>query len=279
MLSFEQQRNRLEEVKRHAVRSILPSWHHVTAPYLSEITGFGAYSVGRTIMRFCTSIGLTPAHSRVLIVGAKGGRDYHWFKGFGHSVDTLDLGDHPWGRTDYVGDACRAETWDRIPVKYDLVIMCEVLEHLPEDFAALVHARTVLKNDGHLFLSVPYAHDQEPTHVRAYTPTTLTRLLKLAGFETVCQVARPGLLESTVLTPMANSAIALLAISPELGGKVLCRLLEFEYALNERTRGLYARFGRSPVKGVMVGARLQGAPTQNYVAMNYETFIARTDSR
>ncbi len=269
---------RLQEIKKHAVRAILPKWDHVSEVYFATIASFPmSYSMGRTILEFCNEVGLTPADSRVLIVGAYGGRDYNWLKGFGYAVDILDLGHHPWGATDYIGDACSADTWSQIPVKYDLVIMCDVLEHLPEDYRALVYARSVLKERGHVFLSVPYAHDIEPTHVRAYTHATLIRLLTLAGYQTVWHRERPGGLESTPFTTIVNYAFAFLMPSPELGGRVLHSLLRIEFAINEHTRRWYARLGRSPQKGITLAARATVDPARDYVSMNRDTFISPED--
>src|SRR2546425_5288773 len=130
--------NRLQEVKKHAVRGILPRWDQVSSSYWGVICAFPfSYSVGRTIICFCQSSNIEPEDSRILIVGATGGRDYHWLTGFGYIVDVLDLGHQSWANHTYVGDACQLETWSQIPEKYDLIVMCDVLEHLPEDFAAL----------------------------------------------------------------------------------------------------------------------------------------------
>jgi hypothetical protein len=155
--------------------------------------------------------------------------------------------------------------------------MCDVLEHLPEDYAALVHARGALKEGGHVFLSVPYAHDIEPTHVRAYTHTTLTRLLTVAGYETVWYRERPGTLESTPLTTVVNYALAFMMPSPELGGRVLHSLLRMEFAINEHTRRWYSLMGRSPQKGITLAARAVAGPGRDYVSMNRGTFIAERD--
>jgi SAM-dependent methyltransferase len=268
-------KRRLQEIKKHAVRAILPKWEHVAEPYWPTIAAFTmSYSMGRTILDFCREYGLAPAASRILIVGAYGGRDYHWLTGFGYEVDVLDLGHHPWGDSEYVGDACRDETWKRIEVKYDLIIMCDVLEHLPEDYAALVHAKSALKDGGHVLLSVPYAHDLEPTHVRSYTHVTLTRLLSVAGYEVVWHRARPGGLESTPLTTIFNYAVAFMMPSTELGGRVLHSLLRMEFAINEHTRRWYAIMGRSPQKGITLAARAVGKEGQDYVSMNRDAFIA-----
>ena len=235
-----------------------------------------SYSVGRSIVEFCAEMKISPEDSRVLIVGAHGGRDYHWLTGFGYQVDVLDLGDHEFGKTRYVGDACRAETWQEIDQVYDLIVMHDVLEHLPEDFAALRHARTVLKSEGFLFLSVPYKHDPEITHVRSYSEVTLTRLLVLAGYDSVWKRDRPGLLEAFPrLMNALNYGLAVLMPSPQLGGRFLSRLLGAEYAINNKTRTVYRIFGRSPQKGVTLALRPAAIESaRDYVDINKNMFIA-----
>jgi hypothetical protein len=164
-------------------------------------------------------------------------------------------------------------------VKYDLIIMCDILEHLPHDFSALEHARTVLAANGHIFLSIPYAHDLERTHVRAYSYVTLSRLLALAGYEIVWKRERPGALESTPLTTLTNYALASLMPSVDLGARALHFLLRAEFAVNERTRGLYARLGRSPQRGIILAARAAPVPAKDHVLMNREDFIPEAATR
>ena len=268
---------RLQEIKRQAVRAILPHWEHVGENYYATVSAFPmSYSVGRCIVEFCEEVNLEPSTSRILIVGAHGGRDFNWLTGFGYQVDVLDLGDHDWGKSKYVGDACRAETWQQVDGKYDLIIMHDVLEHLPEDFAALRHTRTVLKSDGYLFLSVPYKHDPEITHVRSYSEVTLNRLLALAGYNSVWKRDRPGLLEAFPrLINVINYGLSSLVPSPRLGGRFLRSLLHTEYLINERTRGVYRLLGRSPQKGVTLAARpLNGEVLRDHVEINKEMFIA-----
>ena len=235
-----------------------------------------SYSVGRSIIEFCAEMKIEPGESRVLIVGAHGGRDYYWLTGFGYQVDVLDLGDHEWGQSKYVGDACHAATWRQIEQVYDLIVMHDVLEHLPEDFAALRYAKTVLKPDGVLFLSVPYKHDPEITHVRSYSEVTLTRLLVLAGYDAIWKRDRPGLLEAfPTLVNALNYGLALLMPSPQLGGRLLSRLLGAEYSINNKTRTVYRMFGRSPQKGITLAARpTADEPVRSHVEINREMFIA-----
>jgi hypothetical protein len=267
---------KLQEVKRNAVMAILPRWNHVPEPYWGTICAFPmSYSVGKSIVSFCQEVKMEPGRSRILIIGAHGGRDYHWLTGFGFKVDVLDLGHHSWGESDYVGDSCRSETWKQITVKYDLVLMHDILEHLPEDFAALCHARTVLSDDGHLFLSVPYKHDPEITHVRSYSKMTLNRLLTLAGYSTTWTQDRPGLLEAFPrLVNIFNYGLALLMPTVRMSASLLHALLKVEYLINERTRGIYRILGHSPQKGITLAARaVAQSSAQDYVEFNKKMFI------
>jgi SAM-dependent methyltransferase len=268
---------RLQQMKKYVVSQALPQRNHVAEQYWSTVTAFPmSYSVGRSIIDFCNEMKVSPHGSKVLLVGAYGGRDFHWLTGFGYEVDVLDLGHHNWGKSRYLGDACRAETWKQIEEVYDLVVMHDVLEHLPEDFAALCHARTVMKSDGFLFLSVPYQHDPEITHVRSYSEVTLNRLLALAGYNSVWKRDRPGLLEAFPrLVNSLNYGLALLMPTPTLGGRLLHALLRTEYSINERTRRLYRMFGRSPQKGVTLAATPAPAESlKSHVDLNKEMFIA-----
>lgn len=268
---------KLQEIKKYAVRAILPRWDHVGELYYPTVSAFPmSYSVGRSIVEFCEEMKIIRGESRILIVGAHGGRDYNWLTGFGHQVDVLDLGDHDWGKSKYVGDACRSETWEKINDDYDLIVMHDVLEHLPEDFAALRHARTVLKSEGYLFLSVPYRHDPEITHVRSYSEVTLNRLLGLAGYDPIWKRDRPGLLEAFPrLVNFINYGLAALMPSPRLGGLFLRSLLGTEYSINNKTRRLYRMFGRSPQKGVTLAAKpMANGSLRSHVDINKEMFIA-----
>jgi SAM-dependent methyltransferase len=267
----------LQDIKRHAVRAILPQWEHVGEAYYGTVAAFPmSYSVGRSIIEFCEEMKLRPEKSRILIVGAHGGRDFNWLTGFRYQVDVLDLGHHDWGKSKYVGDACRAETWQQIDDRYDLIIMHDVLEHLPEDYAALCHTRTVLKSDGYLFLSVPYRHDPEITHVRSYSEATLNRLLALAGYHSIWKRDRPGLLEAFPrLINSFNYGLSILVPSAHRGGLFLRALLRAEYSINERTRRLYRLIGRSPQKGVTLAARsLNGGTSRDHVQINKAMFTS-----
>ena len=71
--SRERQLARLREIKKFAVRAILPQWEHVGESYYATIAAFPiSYSMGRAILEFCREFALDPIASRVLIVGAYG---------------------------------------------------------------------------------------------------------------------------------------------------------------------------------------------------------------
>ena len=91
---------KLQEIKKLTVRAVLPKWDHVTEKYYATISAFPmSYSVGRSIINFCRQAKINPDGSRILIVGAHGGRDFNWLTGFGYKVDILDLGHHDWAKS------------------------------------------------------------------------------------------------------------------------------------------------------------------------------------
>jgi ubiquinone/menaquinone biosynthesis C-methylase UbiE len=73
----------------------------------------------------------------------------------------------------------------------DLVTAWDVLEHLPDDAAALREWARVLKPGGYLAISVPAyqwlfsPHDRELAHYRRYSRPELINKLNRAGFQTV----------------------------------------------------------------------------------------------
>lgn len=72
--------------------------------------------------------------------------------------------------------------------RYDAIVICEVLEHIEDDDAAMKKIRALLKPGGHLLLSVP-AHsrwfgpsDRFVGHFRRYDKEPLLRLMQDHGF-------------------------------------------------------------------------------------------------
>lgn len=85
--------------------------------------------------------------------------------------------------------------------QFDVVVMCDVLEHLFRPSDALLAARQALRPGGLLYVRVP-SHESlityamtlgmpyEIVHMRTYTPALLRRELKAAGFASVRSAGR-----------------------------------------------------------------------------------------
>lgn len=126
----------------------------------------------------------------VLIVGDAGGRDYHLLKAEGKKVTVIDISPQKTIKKLIVSDITKP-----IPFRnesFDAVVMCEVIEHLFEDYFALQQIRNILKEDGYLILSVPFYHDKCEFHVRIHSPLTIKRLLEYSGFEIIEFVEKGG---------------------------------------------------------------------------------------
>jgi len=107
-----------------------------------------------------------------------------------------------------VGHLCRFVRADHFPEtlgpRFDVVLIKDVLEHVPDDEDLLRAARKALVPGGRLVLSTQNAlslnyliegtyqrlvrknsawYGWDPTHLRFYTPTSLDRKLKRAGFK------------------------------------------------------------------------------------------------
>ncbi|RMD64380.1 methyltransferase domain-containing protein, partial [Candidatus Parcubacteria bacterium] len=205
-----------------------------------------SYASGRTLVECCRGLGLRPGEARILVVGAFGGRDYFWLRGNGYEhVEILDLGHPAWGRANAVGDAAAEETWKNLKPGFDLIVLGDVLEHIPDDAQVLRLAAQATARGGHVYISVPYRHDLEETHVRAYSAGTLPRLLAATGWEVVWTVERPGPLELWPgIINSLNYAMGL-ALSPiGLGGRILAGALDVEFRLNNLGRPLASLWGR-----------------------------------
>lgn len=118
-------------------------------------------------------------------------REYH---GVDHSEEATAYAVQHFGgpgRTFTAGDAANppAGPWDAI-------VAFEVLEHLLHPAESLAAWRTVLADDGRLFLSVPgplykQKADRHEFHVRDWTYEQLESALREAGFWTVWRFVQP----------------------------------------------------------------------------------------
>jgi hypothetical protein len=249
--------HKLQQIKQQTASSILPYADRVPDKFYPTITAFPlSYSLGRGVLEVAQRLaGSNQESIRILIIGAAFGRDYSWLAGSGFKVDILDLGVHEWAESSYVGDVSSDVTWQQFNVKYDLIVLCDVLEHLVEDFKALVNIRNYLAKAGVLYLTVPFNHDPEPTHVRSYTLITLERLLQCAGFIVSKKRLRPGPFEVFPwLTIAANYGMALLMPNVDTGAILLNKMLDFQYELNLRFSDVFARCVPSVQYGVVLEA-------------------------
>jgi SAM-dependent methyltransferase len=91
--------------------------------------------------------------------------------------------------------ACLLEQADLPKGYFKLIIMNQVLEHVPSPSETLRHLRSLLRQDGQLYLTVPnygslearllgscWAGLQAPAHLHHFTPRPLRRLIEQAGF-------------------------------------------------------------------------------------------------
>ena len=77
---------------------------------------------------------------------------------------------------------------------YSLIVMLDVLEHLPDPVAALRHALSLLEPDGVLLVTVPAfralwtTHDDLNRHYTRYTRASFGRVARAAGMQVdVCR--------------------------------------------------------------------------------------------
>lgn len=134
--------------------------------------------------------GLVPG--RALDIGAAGGGNTRVLRDHGWDAAALEYGAdgaevaHGRGLATLRGDATGLPLADG---SLDLVIAFDVLEHLPEDEAAVREVHRVLKPTGTYLVAVPAdprlwsAHDVAVDHVRRYTRAGLLALLERGGFQ------------------------------------------------------------------------------------------------
>jgi SAM-dependent methyltransferase len=140
---------------------------------------------------------------RILEVGCGTGSNIAMLQQFG-TVDAIEPDDHARafaaGRT---GVAVKGGYLPDVPLEdgyYDLIVLLDVLEHIPDDKGALVALRTKLAPGGRLMLAVPAmpslwsGHDVAHHHQRRYTRRALNTVVEAAGYRVLRRTAFNSLL-------------------------------------------------------------------------------------
>lgn len=114
---------------------------------------------------------------------------------------------------------------------YDIIALCDVLEHIEDDEAALNRLHSMLERDGHILITVPAyqwlwgTHDVTHHHFRRYTKKSLRRVLQSAGFD-------------IVIITYWNTALFLPALGMRLFGRTGEGALHVHHMLNALCLGL-----------------------------------------
>ena len=114
----------------------------------------------------------------------------------------------------YLPDGVRLEKG-----RYDLIVLLDVLEHIPEDRTALASLADKLAPGGRLLLTVPgipalwSGHDVAHHHQRRYTDRTLRDVVREAGFRPIHRSAF-----NTALLPVVVAVRALNRLLGRKGG-------------------------------------------------------------
>lgn len=97
------------------------------------------------------------------------------------SIDFCKV-DKEYAEPTYVGDATAIPVSDE---RYDLVLMTQVLEHLPDPMKVLCEVNRVMKPGATLWLSCPlvYQEHEQPYDFFRYTQFGLRHLLDASGFQ------------------------------------------------------------------------------------------------
>jgi SAM-dependent methyltransferase len=173
----------------------------------------GAVDVQYIFTKFMEGL---PARSRVLVVGPFGGRDYFLCANLGYEAVAVDLGPQP-----EIDNLVIHNVEEPLPFaaeSFEAVIAAEILEHLVWDVQALSNLRQVLKPNGRLLVSLPFYHDQQPTHLRIHSPESGRRMLRQAGFTVIDYLERPAIFWMRPLNSLVHLLIIVLYM---LTGKTL----------------------------------------------------------
>ena len=134
----------------------------------------------------------------ILEVGCGTGSNIDMLRGFGR-VDAIEPDDHARAfAAKRTGLAIKGGYLPDVPLedgRYDLIVLLDVLEHIPDDRSALTALLPKLAPGGRLLLTVPglpglwSGHDVAHHHQRRYTARALEDVVRLAGFRTIHRTA------------------------------------------------------------------------------------------
>ena len=149
-----------------------------------------------------------PAGAQVLDAGCGSGRTLQELVDYGEvSGIELDAESAELARSREHGDVCtgRLEELPWSDETFDLITCLDVIEHVPDDVAALAELRRVCRPGGWLLVTVPAyqalwsAHDEANHHFRRYSRPALRRATTAAGW----QLRRLSSFNSLLLVPAA----------------------------------------------------------------------------
>ncbi len=128
---------------------------------------------------------------RILEVGCGTGSNIAMLQQFG-TVDAIEPDDHARAfAARRTGVAVKGGYLPDVPLAdghYDLIVLLDVLEHIPDDVGALRALRPKLAPGGRLLLAVPAmpslwsGHDVAHHHQRRYTASSLAAVVRDAGY-------------------------------------------------------------------------------------------------
>ncbi len=155
-----------------------------------------------------------PIHARVLDAGCGSGRTLVELADYGGEVSGIELNTDAaqLARNRGLGEVQvgRLEElpWDE--GTFDLITCLDVIEHVPDDVAALVELRRVARSGGWLLVTVPAyqalwsRHDEANHHYRRYSRPSLRAAARSAGW----QIERVSSFNSLLLAPAAAVRLA-----------------------------------------------------------------------
>lgn len=142
---------------------------------------------------------------------------------------------------------CTLESFPRPDLRFNLITLLDVIEHIDDDLAVLQQARGYLKSGGSVLATVPAyqwlwsPHDDVNHHKRRYTRPHLGRVLDQAGLKPVFlsyynTLLFPAALAGRLLQKLIGSTgDTTLAIPPSPVNHSLTSIFSFERSLLQHT--------------------------------------------